>query len=306
MATIQLDTASTDDAAPDLELATDELKAAAAAVRHWEAELAQRVADAQALDSWWMVVWTQLTGTRDEKLESAVRAVAVVQHNLEGARAALEKARSGRKDAVDRRDAKLTEEFERIAELEEVAARIRSQGGPLADQLLDNELEAEQLGARHRALVEACSAASGVVASANQVARRAGHASEHARGDAMGVPLAGVLEIVDMHKMRQHQADYVERLQRLQEALDELGVSFLAGGTEKLPSWLAEFGWQAGGNGMDWVRANRHAAQAQSFTSMADDARMLADHLRQEAAGTKARLDLLADERERLLNIARA
>ena len=190
MATIQLDTASTDDAAPDLALATDELTAAAAAVRHWEAELAQRVADAQALDSWWMVVWTQLTGTRDEKLESAVRAVAVVQHNLEGARAALEKARSGRKDAVDRRDAKLTEVFERIAELEEVAARIRSQGGPLADQLLDNELEAEQLGARHRALVEACSAASGVVASANQVARRAGHASEHARGDAMGVPLA--------------------------------------------------------------------------------------------------------------------
>ncbi|MCB9686688.1 MAG: hypothetical protein H6738_23910 [Alphaproteobacteria bacterium] len=297
----QLDTGSDPEEEPNLELASDELKAAAAAIRHWEGELAERVADAQSLDKWWMVVWTQLTGTRDDKLEAAVRAVAETQHKLEQARAVLERARDGKQAAVEHRDAKMTQEFERIAALEELASRIRSDGGPLADKLLEIELESDVLTARHRAMIDACSAASGVIAAANLISRRAGSAKEHARGDAMGVPFAGMLEFSDIHKLKQQHGDYLERVERLERALQEVGVTFQAGGTERPPSWLAEIAWDAGGGGMDWLRANRHHAKQLAFDNIADEARMLAGHLRQEAATLKERVDQLADERERIL-----
>ncbi|MCA9489459.1 MAG: hypothetical protein KC621_06035 [Myxococcales bacterium] len=297
----QPDTGMDPDEVPDLSIAGDELKAAAAAIRHWEGELAMRVADAQSLDKWWMVVWTQLTGTRDDRLESAVRAVAETQRKLEQARSALDSAREGKQAAVDHRDAKMAEEFERIAALEDLASRIRSEGGPLADQLLEMELESEVLSARHRAMVDACAAASGVVAAANLVSNRARSAKDHARGDAMGVPFASMLEFTDIHKMKQQHAQYLERLERLQTALQEVGVTFESGGTDKPPGWLAEVAWESGGRGMDWLRANRHQEQQFAFGTIADDARMLAGHLRQEAATLKERVDRLADEREALL-----
>lgn len=297
----QPDTGGEPEQEVSLELANDELQAAAAAIRHWEAELAERVADAQALDKWWMVVWTQLTGTRDDKLEAAVRAVAHTQQKLEQARAVLARAQQGKQAAVEHRDARMAVEFERIAALEDIASRIRAEGGPLADELLEMELESETLSARHHAMIEACAAASGVVAAANLVSRRASAAKDHARGDAMGVPLAGMLEFVDIHKLKQQQADYVERVQRLEHALQEVGVTFEAGGTDRPPSWLSELAWESGGGGMDWLRANRHQAQQHTYQTIADDARTLAGHLRNEAAALKARIDTLADDRERLL-----
>lgn len=279
----------------------DELRSAEQAVRHWEAELAVAVRDAQTLDSAWYVAWTTLTGTRDRRLDDAVQRVEALQARLAKARLAVDEAAAALAWAEQQAAGAAEVARERDLAREAAAGRLRSASGPEAEALATLERDLAELGGRIDGLTRALSSVGGARAAAGQVARACEAAVHSKRRDLWNVPLAGLLSIGDVAQVRSAVQAWRERAPAVRGALAAIGLDWAPGGLQGDAPSL----WDEVSNDSYWAelrQLDRLVELQTDFGGLRDELEQILIPIERERRDLLARQEELQARRRELLD----
>jgi len=182
---------------PDLTQLREAVRAAEGMVRFHDEMLRTAVAEVQMLDGVLLAAWMRLAGTRDRQLEAGIARVQAARVGLAKAKAALEQANVALAEVEARRSA-TSERARRLAELvEQRADRLRDSHLPARSDLIQLESEIKLLSARIAGHEEIIQAATGLLAAAGAVMRRADlveiderHRHKRSRSERVGDELA--------------------------------------------------------------------------------------------------------------------
>jgi hypothetical protein len=182
---------------PDASQLRDAVRAAEGVVRFHDEVLRAAVAEVQLLDGVLLAAWLRISGTRDRQLEAGIARVQVARAALAKAKATLDEAKAALSGA-EARESVTSERARRRAELVEARADLlRGSHLPARRDLLQLESEIKLLSARITGYDEILQAATGLLAAAGAVMRRADlveiderHRHKRSRNERMGDELA--------------------------------------------------------------------------------------------------------------------
>jgi hypothetical protein len=279
---------------PDLALLQDEVRAAELAVRHWATHVIEAEHATHALDGWFRAALYGVLGTREAKIAAAVERYQRAAAALTGAKERLEVAEAALAWATDRAAQGHAEEARARAELDALAAQIVASDHPLTAPLAAIEHDLATARRRVDTATAGFEAASGALGALGEIVRAGTKAESAALHMALwNLPLEDVRKWTHLRTMQGALARWREAAARLQAVVDDIGLQFVAGGTDERAAW----GWLLGGSDSLWLDLHHHRVleqQTQRFDALRDEVRMLIDGFvleRNQAADEVASLD---------------
>lgn len=211
---------------PDLGELRHAVKAAEATVRLHDEALRTAVAEVQMLDGLLLSAWMRLSGTRDQQVEVGIARVQAARIALAAAKGALEKATAALAEAESRHDARSARAQRRAELVERRADLLRESLLPARRDLLQLEAEIKLLSARIAGHEQLLQAATGLLAAAGAVMRR-----------------ADLVEIDERHKHKRSRTERVGDELTVRQGLVTLGDR--AARVAKVARAVGVAGWEA-------------------------------------------------------------
>lgn len=277
-------------------VAKDEVIFAERAVALLEQERTERIREVEALDGTLTAAWTRLTGTREARIEAALRAVRDVDRRLGAARGRLTEAQAKASGAVGAREQGRRDAETRAEALRRRIDEVASEPGARGDRVRALRLERELLAERHALLDEAAHSGSQLLAGLNTVVRSSDRLEEQSRQRlAYRGPmdprmrleplLVAAARVVDVESERHHVSEGVSavaaHIERFRTAVAGLGAVFEGEVPKIEPSWLA---WSS-------ADVDGGADQAQVVGDRVRDLLIPIDRERRDLAARLAELD---------------